>query len=143
MEYNFKKFTSTNSRYENRITVTSNKAFGFPTYFYKEQGLKDKKFAVLYYDEQSKAVAIRFTNEDETGAFSITHSKQGYGGHLAATSFFKANKIDSKRYAGRYEWERMSAAETGLSDSGSLYVFKLVPKKARASVAGGENEQGE
>lgn len=129
MEINLTKFTDTNSRYENRITVTRSRSLGFPTHFSKENEVGSKKYAVLYYDKENSIIGIRFSNEAESGTFSIVHSKQGYGGSVVATSFFNANNIDTSIYYGRYDWEKKPAAELGLDDGGDVFLIKLTPHK--------------
>jgi hypothetical protein len=129
MTYTFKKFEQTNGRFETRLTITRSKHIGLPTQFYKDNSIADYKYAVLYYDKENSAVALRFTNDEaETGRFSIMRSGQGYGGSVIATSFFKANKIDTSRYAGRYEWEKKPLIEVGLPGEGNLFIVALKDK---------------
>lgn len=129
MPYSFSKFEATNSRYETRITVTKSNHIGFPTMFYRDNRVADYKYAVLYYDPQEMAIAVRFTNDEaETGRFSIMRSNRDYGGGVVATSFFKANRIDTQRYAGRYDYEKLAAAEVGVEGNADLFVIKLKEK---------------
>ncbi len=122
--FNFTKFERTNAREVDKITVTASNAIGFPTKFYQDQGLKDYKYVVLYYDSQEMAVGIQFTNnEEEKHKFSILKSKQGYGGSIVATSFFKTSSINPKEYHGRYEWQKEN-----LEGVGELYIIKLKPQ---------------
>lgn len=127
MQISLKKFTKTNARFENRISLTKSNSIGFPTNFYKDNGVKDMKYAVLYYDEDNKVIGIRFTNEKEDGVFSIAHSNQGYGGSIIVTSFLNSHKIPVKTYAHKYKWEKKSAESLGLSDSGDIFFFQLTP----------------
>jgi hypothetical protein len=130
MSYNFQKFEATNSRHETRITVTKSNHVGFPTAFYKDNNVGDYKYAVLFYDPERKAVALRFTNDDsETGKFTIMRNSRDYGGGVVATSFFKANRIDTGKYAGRYEFEKLNMSDVGLEGDGSLFVFELREKQ--------------
>lgn len=121
MEYQWKKFERTKSRLEDRITVTKSRAFGFPTKFYQDNGLANFKYVVLYYVELEKAVGFLFTNsEEEKFKFSLLRSGNNYGGSIIATSFFKSNNLDPKKYYGRYLWEKLN--QEGI---GELYVIKL------------------
>lgn len=123
--YNFKKFVKTSQRSEDRITVTTSNSFGFPTKFYKDNKINQYKYVVVYYDEEQKAVGLHFTNdEEEKHKFSILRSKQGYGGSIVATSFFKTNNLNPKIYRGKYEWEK-----TTLEGVGDLFVIKLREKE--------------
>ncbi len=121
MEFNFKKFENRHGRYENRITVTKSNSIGFPSKFYSDNKINDYKFVVLYWDLDKKAIGINFTNEDSGKSnFSIVHSKLGYGGTVAAKSFFTHNNINTKEYYGRYEWTKFDQA-----DVGTLFVISL------------------
>lgn len=124
MEYNFQKFNSQHSRIEDRITITkSSYSIGFPTKFYEENKIKNYKYVVLFWDEGNKAIGIHFTNdEQEKKRFSVSHSKQGYGGGLSVRSFFKVNGIDPQIYHGKYNWEKHQ-----LPGTGEIFVIKLMP----------------
>ncbi|HRY59778.1 MAG TPA: hypothetical protein P5096_00095 [Patescibacteria group bacterium] len=123
--YNFKKFEGRNLRLEDRITITKSNSIGFPQKFYIDNGIKDIKFVVLFWDEGSKAIGIQFTNsETEKNKFSILHSKQGYGGSVVARSFFRSNNIDPKEFHGRYKWEKYDMPEVG-----EVYVVNLKKKE--------------
>jgi hypothetical protein len=127
MTYNFQRFEATNSRYETRITVTKSNHIGFPTAFFKDNNVGD--YVVLFYDSEQKVVAIHFTNDgSQKGKFTIMRNSRNYGGGIVATSFFKANRIDPQKYAGRYDFEKMDISEVGLEGEGSLFVIKLKEK---------------
>lgn len=119
MEYQFKKFEKKNIRQENRITLTKSNSIGFPQKFYQDNGIKNFKYAVLFWDEKNKAIGIYFTNEDEKGGFKIIHS-QKYGAQVVVRSFLKENNINPKIYHGRYDWEKYN-----LEGVGELFVIKL------------------
>jgi hypothetical protein len=129
MTYNFQRFEATNSRYETRITVTKSNHIGFPTAFFKDNNVGDYRYVVLFYDSEQKVVAIHFTNDgSQKGKFTIMRNSRNYGGGIVATSFFKANRIDPQKYAGRYDFEKMDISEVGLEGEGSLFVIKLKEK---------------
>ena len=114
MDFNWKKFENTNARFEDRITVTTSNSFGFPTKFYKDNNIEQYKYAVIFYDENQKAVGVHFTNDEiEKHKFSVLKSSKGYGANVIATSFFKANNIDTKKYHGRYKWEKRTVEGIG------------------------------
>jgi len=122
----FQKFTQVNSRFETRITITPTSAFGFPAQFYKEQGLAEYKYAILYFDPDTLSIGFHFTNdENEPHKFSILKSKQGYGGQITARSFFRSYNLDPKIYRGKYDWK----PDESDSSIGKLYIIKLKEKK--------------
>lgn len=122
--YQFKKFTGRNAKFEERITITKSNTIGFPSKFYDNNGIKDFKFVVLYWDEGKRAIGIQFSNsEEEKDKFSILHSKQGYGASVIARSFFRSNNIKPELYAGRYNWKKHDVAGVG-----ELFVIDLAEK---------------
>ncbi len=121
MEYQFKKFEGKNVRLENRITITKSNQIGFPTKFYQDNGIKDFKYVLLFWDEGNRAIGIHFSNnEKEENKFKIMHSTKGYGGSVIARSFFRAYGIDPQKYRGRYEWEKYNIVGTG-----EVFVIKV------------------
>lgn len=129
MDFNFNKFTDVGKRFEDKISVTRNRAIGLPTQFYKQNNVGDYKYGVLFYDEMKNAIGIKFTNDDnEEGKISINHSGK-YGGHLLAQSFFKANRINTKRFSGRYEYTKRELRSLGIEEDGYMYIIELVDNK--------------
>jgi len=119
MEYQFKKFEKKNIRLENRITLTKSNSIGFPQKFYHDNGIKNFKYAVLFWDEKNKAIGIYFTNEEEKGGFKVIHG-QKYGAQIVVRSFLNENNIDPRIYHGRYEWSKYN-----LEGIGEIFVIKL------------------
>jgi len=127
--YKFVKFEGRNARMEDRITVTKSKSIGFPTKFYKDNNIQNFKYVVLFYDQEKKAIAIKFTNDIvEKNKFAIIKSTQGYGGSVVAQSFFKSLGIDAEKYANRYNWEK-----TNIEGIGEIYVINLIEKLKSAN----------
>ena len=123
----FQKFQNKNVRFEDRITITSTNSFGFPTSFFRKNKIDQFKFVVLYYDPEEKSVGFYFSNDEtEKYKFSIIKSKQGYGGSIVATSFFKTYNIDPKKYRGRYEWGKRNLPEIG-----EIFVIKLKEREEK------------
>ncbi|MBI2798659.1 hypothetical protein HYX70_05245 [Candidatus Saccharibacteria bacterium] len=127
--YSFQKFTSNNTRLESRVTITRNYAIGFPTKFYNDNNFANYKYVVLYYDTENRAIAIKPTNAEEEGRISILKSKQGYGGHIIAKSFFKMHNISVEDYRGRHEWQKLPAPQLGLAPEGHVFIIELSPYK--------------
>lgn len=138
MDFNFTKFTETGKRFEDTITVTRNRAIGFPTQFCKNNNIKTFKYGILFYDNSNNAIGIKFSNDDnEQGKISINQSKD-YGAHLNASGFFKAHRINTKRYSGRYAYQKKDLHTVGLDEAGDLFIIKL--KDNTKSVDGGGDD---
>lgn len=121
MEFNFKKFTNTHAKIEERISITNSGAIGFPKKFYEDEGISKYRYITLYYDAKKMAVGILFTNDTkEKDRFTIVHSKKGYGASVVIRSFFKVCNIKPTNYSGRYHW-----GKEPYDDVGELYVIKL------------------
>lgn len=126
MDYQFKKFKKKNVRQENRITITKSNQIGFPTKFYQNNGIKNFKYVVLFWDKNNKAIGIHFTNDEkEKNKFSIIHSKK-YGGSVVVRSFFREYNIDPKIYHRRYEWEKHN-----LEGVGKIFVVRIKEKSKK------------
>ena len=121
MEYQFVKFEGVNKREEDRITVTSTKAFGFPTKFYKEHRLENFKYVTLFFDKEKLAVAFSFHSDDsEPHKYRLLKSREGYGANAMAMSFFKHNNIEARKYRGRYDYTKLVDPIIG-----EVYVIEL------------------
>ncbi|OGY59641.1 MAG: hypothetical protein A3I31_00515 [Candidatus Colwellbacteria bacterium RIFCSPLOWO2_02_FULL_44_20b] len=129
MAYNFEKFQGQNQRYENRITITRSFSIGLPRKFYEDNLIAKKKFAVLFWDKDNKAMGIQFTDDEaEKNKFKIIHGQHSFGGSIVARSFFRGCNIDLEKYSGRYEWEK--ASQEGVGD---LFVIKLKEQQKKSS----------
>lgn len=117
----FVKFEETNKRQEDRITVTGHSSFGFPTKFYNDNKIGEYKYVTLFFDQENNQVGFYFHNDEaEKHKFSILKSKQGFGGSIVASSFFKSKNLNSKNYRDRYEWHKENIPEIG-----EIFVIKL------------------
>lgn len=118
----FEKFENRHTRVEERITLTRSNSIGFPSRFYHDNNIKDFKYAVLFWNADTKEIGILFTNEEseKKNGFAIARSKEGYGGSVVARSFFRHYKIDPNVYYGRYAWTK--STEAGIGD---IFVIRL------------------
>jgi hypothetical protein len=119
MAYQFVKFENTGGKYETRISITASRSIGFPTKFYKDNNINRYKYVILFYDEEKKAVGIKFTrDEDEPHKYTIIKGEK-YGGSVVATSFFKKYNIDATKFKGKYKWRKVR------TDFGILFVIEI------------------
>lgn len=121
MDYHFKEFTGRNTRQENRLTITRSCSIGLPTKFFNDNKIENYKYAVLFYDEEKKAIGILFTSdESKENKFSIIRNKTGFGGGITVRSFFKSYNIDPAIYFGRYDYQKIN-----LEGVGEIFVINL------------------
>ncbi len=122
-----KKFESVNTKQEVRITLTGNYALGFPNKFYTDNNISTYKYAVLFFDEDSREIGIHFTNsEEEKYKFKIRHDKTGRGGSVTIKSLLKTLNILPEEYKGRYVWEKRT-----MSEIGDIFVINLKKMEAK------------
>lgn len=123
-EYNFKKFVKTGSKLGNYSISFNGKSFtfGFSSGFYYKNEIAKYKKVVMFYDDEKKAVAFQFTNEDKAeGAFTIVHGNNKTTGSVTAKSFILENKIDDPKYYGR-----KTPIEISDDSVGQLVVIQLL-----------------
>lgn len=117
----WQKFQNTNQRFEDRISISPNNAFGFPTKFYLDNNLEAYSHLVIYYNQEDNDIGFQFTsNEEEKHKFRLVRSKGQYGVNVTATSFFKSYGINAKAYKGKYKAEKKTVEEIG-----TLFVIHL------------------
>lgn len=118
----FELFDNSNmSRVVNKITITKSNQLNFPAAFYQINKIEGKKGAKLYFNKQAQKVAVQFTDEVESQGFKLALSNEGkYGAYISARSFLTLNGINDLKYAKRYDYEKMVAA-----DNQTLYVIDL------------------
>ena len=117
------KFEDAGKRMVDRITITKGGTIGFPTLFYKRNGVNGFKYVILYYSPTEKAIGLELSNdENEKGKLRISHSAQGYGASVNARLFFRINEIDYISYSHKYKWTKESFSGK------DLFVIKLSEK---------------
>lgn len=117
----FELFDNSNmSRVVNKITITKSNQLNFPAAFYTLNKLEGKKSAMLYFNKAAQKIAIQFLDEENPQGFKLALSSNGkYGAYVSVRSFFTLNGIDNKKYAKRYDYEKV---ETG---DQTLFVIDL------------------
>jgi hypothetical protein len=133
--YSFVKFVGRNSKIENRITITRSHSFGLPTKFYKDNSLDDYKTVELYWDGETRAVGLKFTNEiGGHDRFAITKHPGGFGGSVLAKSFFTTYGLSPDKYRGRYTWKKEN-----IEGVGELFIIELKERQEAQSLVGERN----
>lgn len=122
MNYNFKKFSGRNARLDDRISITKSFSIGFPQKFYDDNDIEEYRYVMLFWDEDNKAIGLKFTNdEEEKDKFKIIHHRE-YGGSINVRSFFKTYNLKPVDYKGKYTWQKISTEE------GEMFVIELQKK---------------
>ena len=103
----FVKFTKTRSRIDTpKVSIWTRGQMGFNQGAVNEYKLYSYKYAVLYYDEDSKRVGIELTNEKSAeGAIKLV-SRKNAGSSFSARAFLKTYRIDyseTKQYKLAYD----------------------------------------
>lgn len=112
---------STMSRVVDKITVTKSNQLNFPAAFYTINKLAGKKGAMLYFNKASQKIAVQFTDEVKPQGFKLALSNEGkYGAYISVRSFFTLNGIDNKKYAKRYDYDKIID-----SDGQPIFIIDL------------------
>ncbi len=108
----FELFDNSNmSRVVDKITITKSNQLNFPAAFYKINKIEGKKGAMLFFNKTARKVAVQFTDDVLPQGFKLALSNDGkYGAYLSARSFLTLNGISDKKYAKRYNYEKIVGA---------------------------------
>ncbi len=124
----FKKFVKSATRIIDKISITTGGALGFSTSFSNDHKLQDYSGVVLYWNDQSQDIGVRFVATDEDGSLKLKANNNGNGYTVNAKSFFVTNRIDTAKKHGRYEYETKPLSDYNLSSEDSLYIISLKDK---------------
>lgn len=90
--------------------------------FCAKENVKNFSKAILYFDEEKKAVGIQFTNESSAeDAFALIHGNKGTTASISVRSFVRANNIDNPKYFGRKIPKKITLEEVG-----DIFVIDLI-----------------
>lgn len=117
----FELFDNSNmSRVVDKITITKSHQLNFPAAFYKINKIDGKKGAMLYFNKVAQKVAVQFTDDAPQQGFKLALSNEGkYGAYISARSFLTLNGISDKKYAKRYDYEKLD------NNGQTLFVIDL------------------
>ena len=127
VDYNFKKFTKVGSKLSNYSISFNGKSysFGFNSGFYANEGIKNYKKVILFYDTDKKAIAFHFTNNEQAdGVFTVIHSKEKTNGSVTAKSFVVDNKLKKEEYFGQKIPQKIQD-----ENFGQLFIIHLLDNK--------------
>lgn len=132
----FEVFTDTGVRTKEYISITENRAFGFPRPFIDKQGITNDQKCIILYDDTSNEIALHFSNLNPKFGLAVQIPNDKQGGMVSARTFFNVKGINASKYAGRYEdFRKLPLRSLGLDKDGDAYVIKLVDKSKRKPIA--------
>ena len=97
MPYNFEKFTAIGGSFAQKVSIRNTGALGLSQGVMRKQNLTEGHwYAVLYFDEENKAIGIRFTEDgEEDGAIRVQRRPsptarkgvENWSGHISCLTF--------------------------------------------------------
>lgn len=122
----FEIFKETGTRTKEFISVTERKSFGLSRAFLDKHEITAEHKAVIFYDPESKKVALHFSLNNPKFGFAVRIANPKHGATIVAKSFFEIKAIDAKLYAGRYsDIDVLSLTEIGQDQPGKAFVLAL------------------
>ena len=89
----WEKFTITRRSFSPKISIRGKSQIGFNTAAIEDFKLKDYKFAVLYYDKESKKIGIKLTNDKDEEGVRKLKVRPAAGASLPARVFIEYYKL--------------------------------------------------
>jgi hypothetical protein len=130
MKYSFRKSLYSPGRAIDGVSITKAGRIGLSKFFITTQGVRRGTKAYLYWDSDSQAIAIDFTQTNDPAAFPITFTQQ-YGAFVSAGRFFRANSLDPRVHKGRYAYSCLDGETLGIADATSNVFIVRLPKRTR------------
>ncbi len=119
--YNFVKFDGIYPRGDTKIAIHNSGIIRLSSQFCRLLNIEKFQYVVLFYDKVNRAIAIKFTNNDEEGRLKIT--KDRTAASISGKAFMTANKLNLRSYFGRYDWEKQN-----IPNIGEVFIIKLGKK---------------
>jgi len=125
MRYSFQLSPYTTMRAIDGVSVTKAGRISLPKFFLTTHGIRRGMKAYLYWDTETRAMAIEFTRQGDATAFPIVFT-QRYGAFIGARRFFQAHDLDVAAHVGRYPYGRETGEAIGMPEAkSSLFVIRL------------------
>lgn len=131
MSYDFTKFQRYNkevTRVVDKITLTNSRQLGFPQAFSKKHGIHSYEGLILYWEPDSKSIAVQFTNNETEKGFIRLVKNEKYGVYAGISTFLSTHSLDPKSYERRYDYEEVAPEKFGAPEDSKVFVFQLLPK---------------
>jgi hypothetical protein len=85
----------------------------------------------MYWDANTKAIALVFTRKADATAYPILFTQQ-YGAFITARRFFRSHRLDPAEYARRYPYLELNGDAIGVEADGCVFVVDLSRPTPRA-----------
>lgn len=121
ISYNFIKFNGVYPRGDSKIGFQKSGLIRLSSGFCRVTDIKKYKYVIMYFDDNNRAIALKFTDLKEDGRLKVTHD--GTGATISATSFLKTNNLMLRSYFKRYDWKKLTLPEIG-----EVFVIELDKK---------------
>lgn len=124
----FKRYTKDISRVVDKITLTTSRQIGFPQAFTRKHNIHDYEGIILYWEPESKAIAVEFTNDISQSGYTKMVKSEKYGAYAGISTFLSTHSINPKDYQKRYDYEKIDPSLIGASQDSPVFVFELIEK---------------
>ena len=101
----FKRFTKTGRGYKPKVSIWSRGQIGFNQGSVERFNLKNYKYSILFFDDETRRIGVKFTNDENEDGISKVVVRVG-GLSFSARAFLDYNVIDyskTKRYDVEYD----------------------------------------
>ena len=107
------------------VSVTKIGRIDLPKYFVQTHDVRQGTRAQLYWDEDTKRIAIGFVDGDDPTAFPVFLLASG-GAYINARRLFRIRGVRPEEYAQPYTYQQYRAADVGIGDAvKDVFVIEL------------------
>lgn len=125
MQYSFTRTPHYQPRIIEGISITKAGRIGLSKYFITTHGIERGMRVYMYWDANTKAIALSFTHKADATAYPVLFTQQ-HGAFITASRFFRSHHLDPVEYARRYPYFELDADAMGLVEvDGRLFVVEV------------------
>ncbi len=125
MQYRFTRTPHNQSRIIEGVSITKAGRIGLSKHFITTHGIGRGVRAYMYWDADTKAVALAFTRKAAATAYPVLFTQQ-YGAFITASRFFRSHHLDPAEYARRYPYSVVNGDAIGQAELGArVFVLEL------------------
>jgi hypothetical protein len=125
MQYSFTRTPHDQPRIIEGISITKAGRIGLPKYFITTHGIEHRMRAYMYWDADTKALALTFTRKADATAYPVVFTQQ-YGAFITASRFFRSHHLEPAKYARRYPYFELNGDAIGLVEAHArVFVVEL------------------